>query len=50
MRKRGLYRSTRDRCFGGVCSGLSEYAKGLTRGYLAFLAAVAILVTGVFPG
>ncbi|NLM10869.1 MAG: PspC domain-containing protein [Clostridiaceae bacterium] len=48
MRKR-LYRSTRDRVFGGVCSGLSEYAQ-VDKGLLRFLAAVAILVTGVFPG
>ena len=47
MRKR-LYRSTRDRVFGGVCSGLSEYAQ-VDKGLLRFLAAVAILVTGVFP-
>lgn len=48
MRKR-LYRSTRDRVFGGVCAGLSEYAQ-VDKGLLRFLAAVAILVTGVFPG
>ena len=48
MRKR-LYRSTRDRVFGGVCSGLSEYAQ-VDKGLLRFLAAVEILVTGVFPG
>lgn len=48
MRKR-LYRSTRDRVFGGVCSGLSEYAQ-VDKGLLRFLTAVAILVTGVFPG
>ncbi|HEY8420257.1 MAG TPA: PspC domain-containing protein [Thermoclostridium sp.] len=46
---RRLYRSTRDRVFGGVCSGLSEYAQ-VDKGLLRFLAAVAILVTGVFPG
>lgn len=48
MRKR-IYRSTRDRVFGGVCSGLSEYAQ-VDKGLLRFLAAVAILATGVFPG
>ncbi len=44
-----LYRSTRDRVFGGVCSGLSEYAN-VEKGLLRFLSAIAILVTGVLPG
>jgi phage shock protein PspC (stress-responsive transcriptional regulator) len=44
-----LYRKTRDRVFGGVCSGLSEYAQ-VDKGLLRFLTVVAILVTGVFPG
>lgn len=44
-----IYRSTRDRVFGGVCAGLSEYAQ-VDKGLLRFLAAVAIIVTGVFPG
>ena len=44
-----LYRSTRDRVFGGVCSGLAEYAQ-VDKGLLRFLTAVAIFVTGVFPG
>lgn len=48
MRKR-LYRSTRDRVFGGVCSGLAEYAQ-VDKGLVRFLTAVAILATGVFPG
>jgi phage shock protein C len=48
MEKR-LYRSTRDRVFGGVCGGLSEYAQ-VEKGLLRFLTAIAILVTGVFPG
>ncbi|NLV62615.1 MAG: PspC domain-containing protein [Clostridiaceae bacterium] len=48
MEKR-LYRKTRDRVFGGVCSGLSEYAQ-VDKGLLRFLTVVAILVTGVFPG
>ncbi|NLG88318.1 MAG: PspC domain-containing protein [Clostridiaceae bacterium] len=48
MEKR-LYRKTRDRVFGGVCSGLAEYAQ-VDKGLLRFLTVVAILVTGVFPG
>ncbi|HAA24531.1 MAG TPA: PspC domain-containing protein [Ruminiclostridium sp.] len=48
MEKR-LYRKTRDRVFGGVCSGLAEYAQ-VDKGLLRFLMVVAILVTGVFPG
>ncbi|NLN65160.1 MAG: PspC domain-containing protein [Clostridiaceae bacterium] len=44
-----LYRSTRDRIFGGVCSGLSEYAQ-VEKGLLRFLTAVAIVVTGFLPG
>jgi phage shock protein C len=44
-----LYRKTRDRVFGGVCSGLAEYAQ-VDKGLLRFLMVVAILVTGVFPG
>jgi phage shock protein C len=48
MQKR-LYRSTRDRVFGGVCSGLAEYAQ-VDKGLLRFLTAVAIIATGVFPG
>lgn len=46
---RKLYRNTRDRVFGGVCSGLSEYAQ-VDKGLLRFLTAVTILATGVFPG
>lgn len=46
---RRLYRSTRDRVFGGVCSGLAEYAQ-VDKGLLRFLTAVAILVTLVVPG
>lgn len=46
---RKLYRSTRDRVFGGVCSGLAEYAQ-VDKGLLRFLTAVAILVTLVVPG
>lgn len=48
MEKR-LYRSTRDRVFGGVCGGLSEYAQ-VEKGLLRFLTAVATVVTGFFPG
>ena len=48
MEKR-LYRKTRDRVFGGVCSGLAEYAQ-VDKGLLRFLMVVAILVSGVFPG
>ncbi|HEY8499570.1 MAG TPA: PspC domain-containing protein [Clostridia bacterium] len=44
-----LYRKTHDRVFGGVCSGLAEYAQ-VDKGLLRFLTVVAILVTGVFPG
>jgi phage shock protein C len=44
-----IYRKTHDRVFGGVCSGLAEYAQ-VDKGLLRFLTAVAILVTGVFPG
>jgi phage shock protein C len=47
--QRRLYRSTKDRVFGGVCSGLSEYAQ-VDKGLLRFLTAVAICVTGVVPG
>lgn len=47
--ERRLYRGTRDRVFGGVCSGLAEYAQ-VEKGLLRFLAAVAIIVTGVIPG
>lgn len=47
--RRKLYRSTRDRVFGGVCSGLSEYAQ-VDKGLLRFLTAVAIIATGGFPG
>lgn len=46
---RKLYRSTRDRVFGGVCAGLSEYAQ-VDKGLLRFLTAVAILATLVIPG
>lgn len=46
---RRLYRSTRDRVFGGVCSGLAEYAQ-VDKGLLRFLTAVAIIVTFVVPG
>ena len=48
MEKR-LYRSTRDRIFGGVCGGLSEYAQ-VEKGLLRFLTAIAIVVTGFIPG
>ncbi|NLO41038.1 MAG: PspC domain-containing protein [Ruminiclostridium sp.] len=48
MEKR-LYRSTRDRVFGGVCGGLSDYAQ-VEKGLLRFLTAVAIVVTGFIPG
>ncbi len=48
MEKR-LYRSTRDRIFGGVCGGLSEYAQ-VEKGLLRFLTVIATVVTGFFPG
>ncbi len=48
MEKR-LYRKTKDRVFGGVCSGFSDYAQ-VDKGLLRFLTAIAILVTGIIPG
>jgi phage shock protein C len=46
---RRLYRSTRDRVFGGVCAGIAEYIK-IDKGLLRFLAVIAIFSTGLLPG
>ncbi|HZK26858.1 MAG TPA: PspC domain-containing protein [Thermoclostridium sp.] len=47
--RRKLFRNTSDRIFGGVCSGLAQFAQVET-GLLRFLAVVAILATGLLPG
>lgn len=44
-----LYRSTRNRILGGVCSGIAEYTN-IDRRLLRILAFVSILVMNVIPG
>ncbi|NLY19604.1 MAG: PspC domain-containing protein [Clostridiaceae bacterium] len=46
---RRLYRSTKNRVFGGVCSGLAAYTN-IDIWLLRLLAAMAILATNVIPG
>lgn len=47
--ERRLYRKTADKMFGGVCAGLADYV-GVSKGGLRFLALLAVMASGIFPG